>query len=144
MRDFSFSESTFSNFSECESESKTSNNTLLFYNSGVVTYGPVYLNFGSSSIVESVNQILLPKAGTLENLTVKISNPPGTNNSRIIKIRINGIDSNLTLTINNSETFASSNDSLLVNKGDLMSIQADTIGNLDYSIIYVSLEFNEC
>ena len=142
IRDFSFSdsESDFSDFSSCNSDYKTPS-ILFFYNSGIVSNGIIYLNRGSSSVIESVTQILLPLSGTLKNLIIKTSIPPGINNSRIIKIRINSVDTPLILTLNNNEISVSLNKSLSVNKGDLISVQAETTGNLDYSVIYVSLEF---
>ncbi len=78
--------------------------------------------------LRSIN--VVSSAGDFKNLRFRLVNAPGVGNSRTFTLRINGVDTDLTLTISNTDTQGSNtSDIVSVSAGDYVSIGTTSSGS---------------
>jgi len=108
------------------------NGILYCWNSGgnLLNGGtPTFLRNGSfTSAVENTTTIVVPSAGFLTNLIVKLASSkntdssPGLGNSRKFTVRINGVNTALSVIIDGKNTTGSSSAKVKINEYDLISL----------------------
>ena len=101
---------------------------LRFQGPGTIGAGLVrFIHLAGEMVVEVRSQIPVGTRCTLRNLRVHASLAPGAGESFVYRIRINGADGNLTVTLGGADTDGADlvNEDVLV-PGDLLTLQVTT------------------
>lgn len=104
------------------------NQSLVAFNS-VNNYIPnTYQFYTGQSQIESSAQLLMPSAALISGLSVNVTNAPSSNGSNLFVLRVNGMNTTVSVLINLNNTNGQSPASVQVNPGDLISISYTTQG----------------
>lgn len=96
----------------------------------------------TTSNPESFTQMLMPRALTIYNLRVNLTVAPGGTGSRDVTIRVNGVDTPLTVTLGPSDTTADNLvDTVSVTTRDLLSLQEVASGTVQTCSLHASCEY---
>ncbi len=119
-----------------------SGSMLIAMNSGGNLVNNAFLEQGGSQVpTESQAQIVATRSGTLKNFFVNLTAAPGFVWSRIFTVRINGVNSALSVTIPSAASTGSDiTDNVTVNAFDLISIQQQNVGSAAASVGMASFE----
>lgn len=128
-------------------ESSTANRSVIFACMGATTTTPVYCALGSKSdnSTEALAGVPMPTNGTFERIFVNLDAAPGlagSGKSRTFTLRKNGVDTDLTCTIN--ETATSNNmvgGSVSVAIGDIVCLTCTSSGAVASSGATIGLGF---
>ncbi len=84
---------------------------------------------------------MIPYNGTLTNLLIKPISALPSGAVAVFTVRVNGADTALELTFNNSDgtTFKEDTDAVSVNKGDLIAIRMQETGGTDPNSTYFGM-----
>lgn len=99
--------------------------------------------FAQGGTVETSMTGIVPCAGTLRNLRIRLTTAPGAGTSRTIKVRKNGVDTSLSITISGTSTFAEdTSNQVVVAAGDRITLIGTVTGSPASTLSnQVSLEF---
>ena len=91
----------------------------------VTNYNNLSSLIGSWTGNETAARCVAATAGVIQNLSLRVTNSPGSGKSYLLTLRIGGVDTGLTLTLADTNTTATSNDvSVLVAPGDLLTVSS--------------------
>lgn len=104
------------------------------------------IRFGDGAVTTEANvQIPATRDGRVRNLAIRHNIPAGNGNDIVYRLRVNGVNTSLTVTLASTGTQASSgaSDSFIINKGDLLSIQVTKTSGISSSPnnVTASLDF---
>lgn len=117
--------------------------SVICFNSGSNLSNKTYQLNGKQDIIEKHSQSLILENGVIENLSVKLTSAPGVGNSRTFTVRVNGVDTALSVVISDNNTTGSNKTSILnVNEFDLISLLHTSTGsNIVSSVGIVGLKY---
>jgi hypothetical protein len=99
------------------------NKSIIAFNSVNNYINSTYQFYTGQSTTESAAQILMPGPAIISGFTVKIATGAGTpDDANTFTLRVNGNNTQLFILLNFNNTFQSSNQSVQVNTGDLISV----------------------
>jgi len=117
----------------------------LYFNSGGGLISNSFLMYGSQTSFENRAQIAVTRAGTMSNLVVVLSTPPGISESRTFTLRKNGQPTLLSVQLVDSTITGQDSNPLhnvSVSLYDLLSIQESDSGSAADAIGIVSVDIN--
>lgn len=99
------------------------NKSIIAFNSVNNYMNSTYQFYTGQSSTESSAQILMPAPAIISGFTVNLATGAGTpDDANTFALRVNGNNTQLFILLNFNNTYASSNQSVQVNAGDLISI----------------------
>jgi hypothetical protein len=101
----------------------------VFFNSGgnIGPSGTIFLTSNGAQAVEPSAQLLMTYNGTLNNLYAVLGTGPGEGGLATFTVRVNGVDTALSVSMTSTTTFASDTvDQVPVVTGNLVSLQLVT------------------
>jgi hypothetical protein len=104
--------------------------TQFLGNSAGIVSGLAFLppsGTGSSAVETNVTGAV-PANGTVSNLTVVRTNPPGPGQSSTLTLRVNGVDSSLSCTVSGFSSICTSAAQVSVTAGDRIDLEHTTVG----------------
>lgn len=104
---------------------------------GFLSYG-AQLTFSPTN--EQLCSLVMPNNCILTNLTAKCADPPGFLSGWVLTVRVNGVNTVLSCSINDPFTTATSGSLINVNKYDLVSVSLNYFGEPSSTIGWVSYE----
>lgn len=110
--------------------------------SGIVTgYMPVQSGQQNSFASEAVNEGIIPTAGKLKNFYIKCLSLGVSFGSITFTLRVNGVDTALTVTVNSTATFSDTANEVTVAAGDAVAIKWSNAGGTVAEIFGFGMDF---